>query len=1277
MEEERAGQETGKSPEKQHDIGTTLESNASNSEAKQDAQETQEPQEAPPSFGMLMRVFSYGSPADRAIQIVCAFAALCSGAAMPLMALVMGRLTANFTDFGSETNEQSSNEFMHQVRRNALWFVYLFIGKFTLVYIWSFGFTFTANRMVQALRLKCLDRILSRTVSAHDSQTPGTLSNTITTHCNSIQGALADRVGIMIQAFSMLIAAFAVAFTQSWQLTLVMLGLVFLTLALIGVVVGSDQKIEAGLLKRYSECSEIAEDALGSIKTVVAFGAANKFLAKYEKVLVQAERESKSRGPLVGLMFACQYFFMFTGWAIGFYLGAYLYRHGKISDPGRILSVFFAMLIGLGAIMALGPNMPSFIKAVAASGDVFKILDDFEQVEAVSQSKESSSEPATCDGHIELRDLTFSYPARPDRNALAGINLDFVKGTSTAVVGPSGAGKSTLISLLERWYEPTGGNILLSGHDVSALNVRWLRKQIALVQQEPQLFNASIFDNIAYGLIGTVQENSSREAKMKLVEDACREARAYDFINALPKGFDTIVGDQGSLISGGQKQRIAIARALIGRRPILLMDEATSALDGENSKVIESLMAASEDRTTIFISHKIVTAMQANRIVVLDKGNVAEQGTHEELMQAGGLYKRLFDTQTRIEGKVDAIQPTRRTSIQNTTIVEEPVMTEDLSQLNEIPELPKRSLWANLFTIAKEQKKYLPIFLIGVAACIVTAQIFPVQAILLGRVLQTFQGNADQLKSKANFWSLMFFVVGLGALLSYAVLGFFMTLLGIYLTKFYRLEYFRSVLLQRMEFFDRVSSGALVSRLQSDPANLHELISVNLGLLISIFVSLISGSIIALAFSWKFALVAIFGAMPAVFAAGFVRMKLDSSLAEATAKIFEESARFASDSLSAIRTVKAFTMEDTVQKSYQQHLFLSIKRLYRQTAAITLFFALSESVELLAAALAFWYGGKLLSNGETTTERFFTVFLAVVVGGQAAGALFGFSSNIGKAKVAANNILGIRGQIRDSGAEDGSINPDEEKVTNLVVDLRNVSFSYPARPDVQVLKNVSLQIHRGQTVAVVGSSGSGKSTLLGLLERFYDAQSGSLNVFGNPISVYDIDNYRKRLAIVPQEPKLYKGSIRDNVVLGVDESEIQEEDVVQACDAANLGDLIASLPEGYNSDCGAKGTTLSGGQKQRVAIARALIRNPELLLLDEPTSALDAESEQQVQETLQQIQEGRTMILITHRMNTVRNADVIIVMAAGQIVEQGSHGELMARQGHYFRMQQSSLAEEL
>lgn len=198
------------------------------------------------------------------------------------------------------------------------------------------------------------------------------------------------------------------------------------------------------------------------------------------------------------------------------------------------------MLIGLGAIMALGPRMPDFIKATTAAAAVFKVIEEHaDQDEQILQELECDF--GNSNGHLELRNLSFSYSSRSDRSALSKVNLEFERGTATAIVGPSGAGKSTLVSLLEHWFEPTGGAILLDGHDIDKSSFRWLRRQIALVQQEPQLFNASIFENIAFGLVGTKHEDAPEEEKIKLVEEASRKARAYEFIMSLPKMSRTVV----------------------------------------------------------------------------------------------------------------------------------------------------------------------------------------------------------------------------------------------------------------------------------------------------------------------------------------------------------------------------------------------------------------------------------------------------------------------------------------------------------------------------------------------------------------------------------------------------------------------------------------------------------------------------------------------------------------------------------------------------------------
>jgi ATP-binding cassette subfamily B (MDR/TAP) protein 1 len=238
------------------------------------------------------------------------------------------------------------------------------------------------------------------------------------------------------------------------------------------------------------------------------------------------------------------------------------------------------------------------------------------------------------------------------------------------------------------------------------------------------------------------------------------------------------------------------------------------------------------------------------------------------------------------------------------------------------------------------------------------------------------------------------------------------------------------------------------------------------------------------------------------------------------------------------------------------------------------------------------------------------------------------------------------------------------------IEFRNVRFRYPSRPDVPVLRGLNMSIQAGQNVALVGPSGCGKSTIIALLERFYDPDAGSIYVDGLKTSLLNIASFRKHLALVSQEPTLYQGTIRENILLGLGDSfgTASEEAIIQACRDANIYDFIQSLPQGFNTIVGSKGSTLSGGQKQRIAVARALLRNPKILLLDEATSALDSESEKVVQAALDAAAKGRTTISVAHRLNTVQKADVIFVLDRGQIIEKGTHEELLDRKGKYHEL---------
>lgn len=241
--------------------------------------------------------------------------------------------------------------------------------------------------------------------------------------------------------------------------------------------------------------------------------------------------------------------------------------------------------------------------------------------------------------------------------------------------------------------------------------------------------------------------------------------------------------------------------------------------------------------------------------------------------------------------------------------------------------------------------------------------------------------------------------------------------------------------------------------------------------------------------------------------------------------------------------------------------------------------------------------------------------------------------------------------------------PQKIDVTDTVIEMQDVHFRYPTRPEVEVLRSVSLVVHRGEDIAIVGPSGCGKSTIVALLERFYDATDGHILIRGKDIKSLDIKSYRSMLGLVSQEPTLYQGTIRENLLLGAESEKIRDEQLAEACRTANIYDFIVSLPEGYDTDCGPRGLALSGGQRQRMAIARALLRNPEILLLDEATSALDPENESLMRAAIEKAAEGRTTISVTHSQEVMKNADRIVVLENGRLVEEGAFEELMARQG--------------
>lgn len=433
---------------------------------------------------------------------------------------------------------------------------------------------------------------------------------------------------------------------------------------------------------------------------------------------------------------------------------------------------------------------------------------------------------------------------------------------------------------------------------------------------------------------------------------------------------------------------------------------------------------------------------------------------------------------------------------------------------------------------------------------------------------------------------------------------------------------------------------------------------------------------IAFSFGWKLSLVTVFAALPCIFLAAFMRIRYELEFEALNTAVYSGSSQFAAEAIEAFRTVSALTMEGSILNRYSDLLKQQQNKAFRKAWLATLVFAFSDSVELCAMALTFWYGGQLLASKEYQPTSFFVVYMSIILGGQQAGQFFSFGPNIAQATSSANRILNFRPALDDLTAASGKIMVERSRRSGARIDFQNLGFKY-ASQEVPLFTGLYVTIESGQFVAFVGPSGCGKTSLISLLERFYNPSRGTVLLNGEDISCIDPASYRRCLSLVAQEPRLFEGTVRDNITLGLDSSEYTEEELVQACIDAEIHSFITSLPDGYSTELGVKAqTALSGGQRQRLCIARALLRKPSLLLLDEATSSLDSQSEKIVQAALERLAARRSMtiIAVAHRLATIQKADVIFVFGENQsgkgsrVVEWGSHQELLQNRGMYWQM---------
>ncbi|KAH0556810.1 hypothetical protein GP486_005401 [Trichoglossum hirsutum] len=1232
-------------------------------------------------------IYAYVMPFDFVLMATSCISAIIAGALNPLLTVIYGQIVGSFQAFSNRSI--SGKELSSDISRFTIYFVYLAIGEFVFVYIATIGFYYTGERITRRLRRAYFGAIIRQNMAFFDTLSAGEVTTRITSDMNLIQEGITSKISLCFTAAATFTAAFVISFIEYWKL-----GLILSSAAVAMTAAGATGAAHAirytkRSLASYSSGATIAEEAILSIRHVSAFGIQDALAQRYFAYVLDAEKPSVRAGIIVALMVSVMYGVPYLSYGLSFWQGSRFIVSGDISTAG-VVTITLAIVIGAFAVGKVTPNAQALISSVAGATGILKAISRRSPQDPFSVN---GLELGTVKGDITFRDVSLVYPSRPNVVVLEDLNLEIRAGKTIAVVGASGCGKSSIVGLIERFYEPTKGHIMLDGHDIQSLNLRWMRHQMSYVSQEPVLFDTTIFENIRHGLPDTANEIGIEDLR-GLVVAAAKNANAHDFIMALPKGYETEVGERGLRLSGGQKQRIAIARALIRNPIILLLDEATSAMDVKSERAVQkALESASKGRTTIVIAHRLSTIRNADNIIVMSKGCAVEQGQHDDLMMREGLYSSLVNQQqisqtTRAasryikdpdaQGDDVPVVLNEKGSMGNMgsmsgsdNTIEKASSRTSQENHGEVIGAPRPSLWALVNAIGKLARPERSFIFIGLCCSIISGLGTPLHSIFFAKLIDALSlppSSYDRLRKYADFWCLMYLMLGIVGFAVRLGQGVCFSYSSEKLTSRVRDQSFRSILRQDVVFFDEKqhSTGALTAFLSTGATHLNSLNGAILGSILAFSSTIIGGIVLSLVVGWKLALVCS-ATIPVVAGCGWVRLKMLAVFDDKIRKTHQESATYANEVISAIRTVASLGLEKYALNYYSSFLDLQAAKSLRSILQVSVLYAASQSCVFLCAALGFWYGGTLIASHEYTMLQFFICFAALISGSQSAGSIFSFAPDMSKALHAGRDLMALFDRRPDIDTWDPVGKRIENEKCHGRIEIENVSFRYPARPERLVLDNFSLSIQPGQYIALVGPSGCGKSTIISLLERFFDPTGGQIRVDGDDISKVNINDYRRLVSLVGQEPMIYQGTIRENMLLG-SAPNVSAEDVVQACKEANIYDFIVSLPDGFSTVVGPQGNLLSGGQKQRIAIARALLRQPRILLLDEATSALDSESEKVVQDALDAAAQRGTTIAVAHRLSTIQKADLICVLDNGRLVESGTHAELMARREAYFEL---------
>ncbi|KAJ9568085.1 hypothetical protein OSB04_004051 [Centaurea solstitialis] len=1201
--------------------------------------EISEKKRTPPGF--LRTVAQHADRIDIVLMALGTAGCIANGLSMSLIMLVLSRMTNSYASMASITPAD--------INQYALIYMYVAIFVGSGAFIEGFCWGRTAERQSSRMRIKYLKAVLRQEIGYFDKTLEASrVVTTISTDISiNIQGVLSEKIPDFIANIWMFVTAELTAMYLCWRLAIVLLPAMFV-LILPGVIYGSLlAKNEEKLQEAHVVAGGIAEQAFSSIKTVHSYTGEERMMNRFSTALGPTLTLGIKQGLLKGMAFG-SIGIIFAIFALMSWYGSILVIEKGIKG-GDILSAGVCILYGGFGLGASLMNIKHFAEAKISASVVSEILD---RVPSIDSTDEQGKTITAVKGDLEFRSIDFAYPSRPEK-----------------WVRKDNGDQSPRKILRSR-----SGEILLDGINIKSLQIKWLRSQLGLVSQEPILFATSIKENIIFGKEGATDEE---------IVEAAKKSNAHNFITQLPNGYNTMVGELGTQMSGGQKQRISIARALLREPKILLLDEATSSLDSHSEKAVQEALAhASVGRTTIIIAHCLSAIRQADLIAVIKSGEVVESGSHDELIRTPyGSYSMMVSliktmvvggkTQPPFQGiRTKIVEPPCRDAIKaaEETLDGRKITGSNLKEAtnHQSDEELRHPSWWHLMQMTSPEWKST---LMGTIGALISGLFQPLIAVFQAAMLSVFfLKDHDEIRSQTTTLCYVFIAISASAILASVIQHYFFGVMGETLTNKIRSAMFERIMSFEIEWFDQEtnSTGALCSRLSTDTQMVRNLVADRL----AFFAQTISASCLAiiwgLLLSWRLALVAI-SLQLFIVASFYFKLVMTRNMSKKISSAQNKSSGIASEAVGNHRIITAYYSQDQVMRLYKEtqkgpKKESQKKPFYAGMALFTRQFLTTTNIAVL-----YWYGGKLLYEGDISYKHMFQTFYIVVTAGIMIAEAGSMTEDLSVGTNALKSIFIIlkREGKMDMLKHNHVINPTK---INGKIELNEVDFVYLTRPTKMVLNGLSLKIEAGEVAALVGASGSGKSTIIGMIQRFYDPIRGCVEVDGIDIRCYNLKALRAFIAWVGQEPTLFAGTVKENIAYGKENA--TEAEIIQAASLANIHEFISSMKDGYDTVCGERGMQLSGGQKQRIAIARAILKNPAILLLDEATSALDVRSETIVQDAIEKTMVGRTCVVVAHRLSTIQRSNKIVVMDNGSVVEEGSHDDLLAKgeKGAYFSL---------